>query len=421
MPDIIPFESRNQLNDAEQLGAEITELCGYIYAATCHLLDLIRTFDEQKYWASLGFYSCAHWLNFHCGFGMNTARERVRVAHALVRLPRIHQAFAEGRVSFSKVRAVTRVADASNEDFLLNICTHGTAHHVERLVQQYRRAKKFEDAEFAMNQYARRETTWRYDDDGSIVIRARLTPDQGEVVLKALEKAMDIAEISEETPAAQLRTDALADIAETYLNGGEVHGNTADRYQVVVHKRTDGRAHIESGPDVTAATWERVACDCSKVEITECAHGNPDEVSRRSRSIPAGVRRALWARDGGCRFPGCTHTRHCDGHHIKHWIDGGEHVLGNLVLLCRHHHRMVHEGGFECRTDGTEIWFEDRRGDRMREYAALPGITLEETMAAMYSRYDDTDVGGCTAKQYAGDEMDYDYAVSVMFPTTLPR
>jgi len=112
-------------SDAEQLGAEITELCSYIYAAEARLLTLIREFDEKEYWAKLGLFSCAHWLNFKCGIGMNAAREKVRVAHALGKLPKINEAFANGVMSFSKVRAITRIADASNEDYLLMIAEHG--------------------------------------------------------------------------------------------------------------------------------------------------------------------------------------------------------------------------------------------------------------------------------------------------------
>ena len=143
-------------SEGEKLGDEITELCGYIYAATHHLLELIREFDKQQYWAELGFQSCAHWLNFKCGFGMNAARERLRVAHALAELPKIDEAFSRGALSFSKVRAMTRVADESNEAYLLMVATHGTAHHVERLVSQVRRAKKLQDAEFANDLYEKR-------------------------------------------------------------------------------------------------------------------------------------------------------------------------------------------------------------------------------------------------------------------------
>lgn len=112
-------------SDAEQLGAEITELCSYLYAAEARLLTLIRQFDENEYWAEQGLCSCAHWLNLKCGIGMNAAREKVRVAHALAKLPKINEAMANGTLSYSKVRAMTRIADASNEDYLMMIAEHG--------------------------------------------------------------------------------------------------------------------------------------------------------------------------------------------------------------------------------------------------------------------------------------------------------
>ncbi len=237
MSAIVHYDPRFERSDSEILGDEITELCGYIYAATHHLLELIREFDEMRYWEDLGFQSCAHWMNFKCGFGMNSARERLRVAHALSGLPTISEKFSEGAISYSKVRAITRIADASNEDYLLMVATHGTAHHVERLVAQYRRAKKLEDAEFAMDQYQKREVTYYYDHDGCLVMKVRMPADQGELIVKALEMAMDgTAETSEEPePIAARRADALSDIAETYMNNSENSGSTADRYQVVVH------------------------------------------------------------------------------------------------------------------------------------------------------------------------------------------
>ena len=107
------------MSTAEKLGAEITELCSYIYAAESRLLTLIHEFDQKEYWAQLGLCSCAHWLNFKCGIGMNAAREKVRVAHALAGLPKISDGFANGTLSYSKVRAVIRIADKTNEDYLL--------------------------------------------------------------------------------------------------------------------------------------------------------------------------------------------------------------------------------------------------------------------------------------------------------------
>jgi len=432
----VHFDPRFEQSDSEKLGDEITELCGYIYAATHHLLELVREFDEKQYWAELGFQSCAHWLNFKCGFGMNSARERLRVAHALGGLPRISERFSEGAISYSKVRAITRVADENNEEYLLMVAHHGTAHYVERLVAQYRRAKKLQDTEFAMDQYRQREVSYYYDHDGCLVMKARIPADQGELIIKALEMAMDenyvgaaSAANEELEPIAARRADALCEIAETFMNNSENSGSTADRYQVIVHvtaetharaRQLAGDVHpsLENGPHVTAETSRRIACDCCATNIKEDENGEPLSIGRRSRSIPPPMRRALKVRDGGCRFPGCTNHKFVDGHHIIHWADGGETSLENLVLLCRHHHHLVHEGGFDCkRSEDGEIYFADRR-ERHLDGFPIPGsTTLEESLAWMYRQHAKASITSesCTAKWYAGEEMDMDHAVSLMF------
>ena len=151
--ETIEFERLDSPSPVERLGTEITELCSYIYAATYRLLVLIHGFDEAEGWAQPGLCSCARWLNFKCGIGMNAAREKLRVAHALKDLPKISAAFEKGTLSYSKVRAMTRIADAENEDYLLMIGRHGTAHHVEKLVQKYRREKRLQDVELANEQH----------------------------------------------------------------------------------------------------------------------------------------------------------------------------------------------------------------------------------------------------------------------------
>jgi len=189
---LLETEPQSFYSDAEKLGAEITELCSYIYAAESRFLALIREFDEKGYWAQQGLFSCAHWLNLKCGIGMNAAREKLRVAHALAELPKISERLNKGQLSFSKVRAITRIADANNEDYLLMIADHGTAHHVEKLVSKYRTAKRLQDVDIVLAQYNNREMTHYYDHDGCLVIKARLPAEQGALIVKALEMAMDI-------------------------------------------------------------------------------------------------------------------------------------------------------------------------------------------------------------------------------------
>ena len=425
MASNIHYEPRFEQTIADRLGDEISELCGYINVATCHLLELIREFDENQYWEEQGFKSCVHWLNFHCGMGFGAAREHLRVAKALAGLPKISEEFAEGKLSFSKVRAMTRVARPESEDFLLMVARHGTANHVERLVSQYRRCEKLNHPDSANELYLAREVTYHYDDDGCLVMKARMPADMGELIVKALEMVMD-GEEQHDAPIAARRADALAEVAETYLNHPENPGSTADRYQVVLHSspfvgaRLSGDTFIENGPHVSAETSRRVSCDCSKTKIEDDENGEPLNIGRRSRTIPPAMRRALKARDGGCRFPGCTSHKFCDGHHIKHWSDGGETSLDNLVLLCRYHHRLVHEGGFDCkRSKDGEIYFEDRRHERLEEFQETAVVSIEETLAWMYRRFADQDVSAetSTAKWLAGEEMDMEHAVWLLSNT----
>ena len=431
-------------SDADQLGAEITELCSYIYAAESRLLTLIHEFDKKEYWAGQGLCSCAHWLNFKCGIGMNAAREKVRVAHALAKLPKISEGFANGTLSYSKVRAMTRIADESNEDYLLMIAEHGTAHHVEKLVSKYRTAKRLQDAEIANEQYIKREVTHYYDHDGCLVIKARLPSEQGTLIVKALEMAMDASFVGaapgrdnspddeEPTPIAARRADALTNIAETYLNNNESSGSTADRYQVIVHVSAEtvgadpGRdPHIEDGPHVhpkgtwTAETSRRIACDSTLVTIKEDKTGEPLSIGRRSRTIPPPMRRALRIRDKGCRFPGCTNTRFVDGHHIKHWADGGETSLDNLVMLCRHHHHLVHEGGFTCeKSPDGELNFKDQRKQTLESSPTMPGVAANDDVQQWIDREffeANIDSETCAARWHAGERMDWHAAVGSLF------
>ena len=131
------------------------------------------------------------------------------------------------------------------------------------------------------------------------------------------------------------------------LAAEEAERTGGDRFQVVVHVDADalagaetGGCELDEGPALCAETARRLACDASVVE-----HGSLS-VGRKTRSVPPSIRRALRRRDRGCRFPGCENTRFVDAHHIEHWADGGETSVGNLLLLCRRHHRQVHEGGY---------------------------------------------------------------------------
>ena len=344
----------------QALEDQITELAAHINAATWRLLTLIREYDLRNGWNCGATKSCAHWLNWKCGIAIGAAREKVRVAHALPELPKVSEAFRVGSLSYSKVRAITRVATPENEEYFLMIARHGTAAHVERLVQAYRRVGRDE----AQAQLENRRFSYYVDEDGSYVIRGRLTPEQGERLMLALDAAVDAMPREDDLCPTQRRADALERLADSYLAGGDGDSTGGDRYTVHVHTRAaDLEVATIDDEDVSAETSRRAACDCGVVHWLENDRGQALDIGRRSRNITPALRRALEHRDGGCTFPGCTTRRHVDAHHVVHWADGGETKLDNLVLLCRHHHRLVHEGGYAVALLASgEARFRDPRG-----------------------------------------------------------
>ena len=373
------------------LEAQITRLWGNINAATAQFLALLTEFDRKEGWAQHGVASCAHWLSWQCGIGPVAAREKVRTARALESLPKIAEAFGEGRLSYSKVRALTRVATAATEDTLLHIALNGTAEHVERTVRGFRRVQREKERGEAEAVHGRRYLDCRRESDGSVRLEARLAPEVGEMLLKALEAAQAQlderggdaenagatepaadadavpADVSAETPprsASQRRADALEHILEQFL-AGKCSGSAASAHELVVHIAHDALrdvpestgASFEHGGKVAVETARRLGCDGALLGVVKGAQGEPLAIGRRTRAVPPAIRRALRVRDGGCRFPGCDRSRHVHAHHIRHWADGGETALDNLVTLCSQHHRQVHEGGYGVRVRQGAIEF----------------------------------------------------------------
>jgi hypothetical protein len=174
--------------DLDRLGDEIAELSAPLDAATAHLLELIREFDVHAGW-NTGFRSCAHWLSWRVGLDLGAARERVRVARALATLPRLAEALARGELSYAKVRALTRVATPETEARLFAVGKAGTAEHVERIVRGWRRVDHNAEARETARQHAVRTLHVYQDEDGMVVVRGRLAPEVGAVLMRALDAA----------------------------------------------------------------------------------------------------------------------------------------------------------------------------------------------------------------------------------------
>ncbi len=445
-PSLLPSFSKSN----DELSAEITLLAGQINAANYQFLKLIAEFDNRDAWAGGGVKNCAHWLNWTCGIALSAAREKIRVAHCLEQLPLINNAFSLGEISYSKVRAMTRVATNETEEFLLMLAKHGTASHMEKTVRKYQQVKKSDTyshkSSDQFDEFTERTMLSYQDDDGMWVIHAKLPAESGALIVKAIEAILQestdtneqnsqteenetednntlssdsdtdtnkaplsmtnnsneenlnhsaitensvSAETEFETPLkltfGQKRADALVMMAEHYLAAAtndegimSLAGN--ERTQVMLHvdihtlmehqankdcchsplsglkPHKPQTCHLDNDHWISPETARRLSCDASLVTVLTDDKDNVLNIGRRSRTIPPAIQRALSIRDTTCRHPSCCATRYLDAHHIQHWADGGETKLNNLVMLCRHHHRQLHQGVFSI-----EVSFEDTR------------------------------------------------------------
>ncbi len=360
MPDTMPLE---------RLEAEITELAGHLAAGECRWLQLIAEYDRRGGWEQWGCLSAVQWLGWHCSLDARAAREKLRVAHALVELPMITEEFAAGRLSYSKVRALTRVATPMNEGDLVMLTQHATASQVDRIVSAYRGVLSVEqEVEAANRQVAEQYLRTDWEEDGTMVIHARVPAEIGMVVLNALDGARaqlcadargDGGPASAQRLESATNVDALHLMAESFLANGPAARSGGDRHQVVVNADSevitddapDGVCEIDGGPRLAPETVRRLLCDASTVLVIRGTEGRQLGATDRARSIPRRIRRMVHARDKGCRFPGCGQRHFVDAHHIRHRAHGGGNELENLVELCWFHHRLVHEGGWKLRFD----------------------------------------------------------------------
>jgi Domain of unknown function (DUF222)/HNH endonuclease len=391
--------------DREQLECELATLAAHLFAGTCRWLELIGELDRRGNWAEDGPDSCAEWIAWRCGLTPRAAREHVRVARRLPELPQTHAAFAQGELSYAKVRALTRVATAESEEEMLQLARVLTAAELERTVRCYRRVTTAEAGEQLEQAFL---SVW-WKDDGSLELHGRLAPEDGALLLRALEAQRDQLwqqgrGSAEPRPHPQVsKAEALAAVCDASLANQDRGRSGGERYQVVVHAdeaalRDDakGDCELEDGSPLAPETARRLACDASLVRN-----------GHRSRAIPSSIRRALRRRDRGCCFPGCENRRFLDAHHRKHWAKGGETTLDNLLLLCRRHHRLLHEGGYSVDQEGR---FYYPWGTEIEQVPRLPRGDPDQLLAANSNlQIDDR-----TYPLTGSEEFDLDYAVLAM-------
>ncbi|MBL8623475.1 MAG: DUF222 domain-containing protein [Myxococcales bacterium] len=444
------------------LGDRIAEQAYQLDAAMHRLLADLREFDAAGYWADAGATSCASWLAWRVGWDPGTAREHVRVARALGALPRVDAALRTGRLSYSKVRAITRVATPATEAALLDDASRTTAAQLELICRKLHAVQRL-GGQSARDVAARRTVSRRERADGMVVIEAVLPADEAAVVWAAIERAATACEppereparagvatdVSAGTPAPRSdvkaapirRVDGLVAMAQAVLRGD---APSRAPIEVVLTISRDALASVgdggvaaeasagtiatasrpsdaigspaigcfADGTAVSAETARRLACDCGVVAMTTDAARNPLSVGRRTRSIPAAIARALARRDATCRFPGCTNRRFLAGHHLTHWIHGGETALANLCRLCSTHHRYVHEHGYRVELrDGEPVFF--HRGREVHAEPPRPrAIDAPRAWSAIRSANPDVAIDATTG-QCAWDGLPVDYGLVI--------
>ena len=373
--------------EADALAGRTCVAAALAAQAECELIELVGEFDARgaiRCWNDLR--SVAHWLGWACSMTPGVAREHVRVARALPRMPTVREAFREGRLSYSKVREVTRVVDAVDEARLCELALSATASQLARMISAYRTASGTR-----LRQQERREASWTTREDGLVDFRVRLPAEEAATLIAAITAAKDQLGAPPEAPGqapAYGTADALLDVARSFLASAPEDRSGEDRRLVVVHVAAehlvgtvedvpagtsepgpelepeggiedvpagtsppapgagDPVCHVEGVGPIEAETARRLSCDAPLLGAVVDAHGSVLALGRTRRLVSRAQRRALMIRDRGmCTFPGCHQTRHLEAHHRISWADGGLTDLDNLLLLCRWHHTCVHEGG----------------------------------------------------------------------------
>lgn len=331
-------------------------------------LERLAEFDREGLWALDGHFCCATWLVWRLNMARSTAFEKLRVAHELSRRPIIAEAFRDGRLSYSAVRAITRMdrPDEGVDQALVDLAASGRATilDLERVVRSY---MLYADQERPPSEDAEpvRDVKIRRGDDGTGQVVVTLSDMEVEEFAAALQAFIDLRyrptpvdessagdpRTTAEAPAEEANRSArkadafmeLVNCALSAVDRGRAAGD--DRYMVHLVTRNDGRSYeFLNGAPVHPTDAATIRCDCSSVAHLIAGSGEPLNLGRRTREWSTAQRRAISVRDGGhCRFPGCGYT-HYDIHHIQWWEAGGGTDACNGVCICRRHHRMLHAG-----------------------------------------------------------------------------
>jgi hypothetical protein len=359
-------------------GQKIIELSAHKNVLDHAILTELREFDRNREWERDGATSCAAWLGWKLGTPPKTAQQRVRVARALGELPIIDDAMRRGLLSYTQVRALTRIATPENEADLLQLAQNTAGGQLEKICR-FIRDRVAADEGVIPEQALR--LGFETFSDGSQELRVRLRPEQA---LGMRKKVRAVKELSGDPTMSD--ADALVALTDRGAGPVDEPKSVASRAELLLvvdeaalreaERPADARCELEDGTPISAETARRLTCDSPVRKVKLAPDGTPLDVGRRTRRVSKRLWKALLLRDGGCAFPGCTHRAFLDAHHIEHWARGGKTTKENLTLVCTKHHRYVHELGFRVVASAAGPLFYAPSGELLTHGVSLPDLSL---------------------------------------------
>ncbi len=379
-------ETLAELPDA-RIEEDFAELQRVVELLEVERLRRLAEIDRRRLFQRDGYLSVASWLATTHKVSWGAAREHVRTARALEQMPETRRALDAGELSMSAVRVLVMARDADPSAFqgseaeLVEAARIHSMGDLQRVAAYWRQRVEREHALQGEDKLCeRRRLQASVSFLGMVRVDGDLDPETGETLLTALGAVLDAESRSRRdddvrTPA-QRRADALGEICRQWLDGYDRPTVAGERPHVTVtvgveelRSPSAGTSELDHSGPVDTETARRLACDASVMRVVMAGRSEPLDVGRRTPVVPPSIRRAVIVRDRHCRFPGCDrpHTW-CDAHHVVHWGEGGPTALPNLVLMCRRHHRMVHDRG------GFRLYLENGRP----EFRRPDGSVLED-------------------------------------------
>ena len=354
------------------LGEELVEIRRAADRLESVFVAALRRFERGREYLAEGAVSPVGWLRWSCRLSAGAAKDRLALARRLEELPGSEEAFKSGELGYQHSVLLARTADRigsqavrEQEPVLLEAAARLDPDRFAILLRHLRHCADPDGYLADANRdFERRYLELSRSLEGLYYLEGRLDAEGGaalQTALNALSKPLP----NDRRAASERRADALLELCRRQLDGGglpEVAGQKPHLSLTVAAETLAGlpgqpAGDLEWGLPVHSEMVRRLACDAALTPLVLDGEGSPVAVGQTTRTIPPSLRRALVLRDRGCRFPGCDRPADwTDGHHLKHWADGGPTTLANVVLLCRLHHRMVHEEGWRlAREDGAGL------------------------------------------------------------------